>query len=48
VITYSAEPGDTLLAHVPFNAVDAFDQYVETHVKLLVLDQERVFDIPLH
>lgn len=46
--TYSAEASKAILTDIGFYGVDALDNDVEPDVKLLVVDQQRVFDVPLH
>lgn len=46
-MTYCAEAGNSLFANVGLHLVDAFNNDVETEVKLFVVDQQGVLDIPL-
>jgi hypothetical protein len=42
-----AESHDTFLVHVALDPIHSFNDNVETNVKLLVLNQQGVLDIPL-
>ena len=47
LVIVSAESSKTLVAEVCFDGVNASDEHVYTAIKLLLVEDERIVDVPL-
>jgi len=47
-VVVSAETSDSFIKHIGFYSVHTFDNYIKTNIKLLIVNEKRVFNIPLN